>query len=50
MCFIRNLLLKSWYTLNSFKKEVNSVTENIDIEKDIVDKKDIKEESNEKNE
>ena len=37
-------------TLNSFQKEVNSVTENIDIEKDIVDKKNIKEESNEKNE
>ena len=37
-------------TLSSFQKEVNSVTENIDIEKDIVDKKDIKEESNEKNE
>ena len=37
-------------TLSSFQKEVNSVTENIDIEKDIVDKKNIKEESNEKNE
>ena len=37
-------------TLSSFQKEENSVTENIDIEKDIVDKKNIKEESNEKNE
>ena len=37
-------------TLSSFQREVNSVTENIDIEKDIVDKKNIKEESNEKNE
>ena len=37
-------------TLSSFQREVNSVTENIDIEKDIVDKKILKEESNEKNE
>ena len=37
-------------TLSNFQKEVNSVTENIDIEKDVVDKKNIKEESNEKNE
>ena len=35
-------------TLSSFQREVNSVTENIDIEKDIVDKKNIKEESNNK--
>ncbi len=33
-------------TLSSFQKEINSVTENIDIEKDIVDKKNIKDESN----
>tara|TARA_B100000902_G_scaffold352585_1_gene363420 strand:- start:735 stop:974 length:240 start_codon:yes stop_codon:yes gene_type:complete len=35
-------------TLSSFQREVNSVTENIDIEKDIDEKKDIKEESNNK--
>ena len=39
-------------TLSSFQREVNSVTENIDIEKeDISDKKKIKEENiNKKNE
>ena len=37
-------------TLSNFQKEVNSVTENIDIEKDVVDKKNIKQESNKKNE
>ena len=30
-------------TLSNFQREVNSVTENIDIEKDIIDKKNIKE-------
>ena len=35
-------------TLSSFQKEVNSVTENIEIEKDIDDKKDKKKESNNK--
>ena len=29
-------------TLSNFQKEVSSVTDNIDIEKDIIDKKDIK--------
>ncbi len=29
-------------TLSNFQKEVNSVTENINIEKEIVDKKNIK--------
>tara|TARA_B100001559_G_C16372282_1_gene562610 strand:- start:683 stop:922 length:240 start_codon:yes stop_codon:yes gene_type:complete len=33
-------------TLSNFQREVNSVTENIDIEKDIPNKKKIKEESN----
>ena len=28
-------------TLSNFQREVNSVTENIDIEKDIIDKKNI---------
>ena len=37
-------------TLSSFQREVNSVTENIDIEKDIVNKKDIKKENNKKDE
>jgi sec-independent protein translocase protein TatB len=38
-------------TLSSFQREVNSVTENIDIEKDLMDKKNIKEEKdNKKNE
>ena len=35
-------------TLSSFQREVNSVTENIDIEKDLVDKKNIKEEKDNK--
>ena len=35
-------------TLSSFQREVNSVTENIDIEKDIVNKKDIKKDNNKK--
>ena len=35
-------------TLSSFQREVNSVTENIDIEKDLVDKKNIKEEKDKK--
>ena len=35
-------------TLSSFQREVNSVTENIDIEKDIVIKKDIKKDNNKK--
>ena len=35
-------------TISSFQREVNSVTENIDIEKDIDDKKNIKEENNNK--
>ena len=30
-------------TLSSFQREVNSVSDNIDIEKDITDKKNIKE-------
>ena len=29
-------------TLSNFQREVSSVTDNIDIEKDIIDKKDIK--------
>ena len=37
-------------TLSSFQREVNSVTENIDIEKDIVIKKDIKKDNNKKDE
>ena len=37
-------------TLSSFQREVNSVTENIDIEKDIVNKKDIKKDNNKKDE
>ena len=37
-------------TLSSFQREVNSVTENIDIEKDIVNKKDIKKNNNKKDE
>ena len=37
-------------TLSSFQREVNSVTDNIDIEKDIVNKKDIKKENNKKDE
>ena len=35
-------------TLSSFQREVNSVTENIDLEKDVVDKKNIKKEKNNK--
>jgi sec-independent protein translocase protein TatB len=34
-------------TLSSFQKEVNSVTENIDLEKDIVHKEDSKKKENE---
>ena len=37
-------------TLSSFQREVNSVTESIDIEKDIVNKKDIKKDNNKKDE
>ena len=37
-------------TLSSFQREVNSVTENIDIEKDTINKKDIKKENNKKDE
>ena len=37
-------------TLSSFQREVNSVTENIDIEKDILNKKDIKKDNNKKDE
>ena len=33
-------------TLSNFQKEVNSVTENINIEKEIVDKKNIKKKNN----
>ena len=29
-------------TLSNFQREVSAVTDNIDIEKDIIDKKDIK--------
>ena len=36
--------------LSSYQREVNSVTENIDIEKDIVNKKDIKKDNNKKDE
>ncbi len=35
-------------TLSSFQREVNSVTENIDLEKDVVDKKNINKEKNNK--
>ena len=34
-------------TLSSFQREVNSVTENIDLEKDIVHKEDSKKKENE---
>ena len=37
-------------TLSSFQREVDSVTENIDIEKDIENKKDIKKDNNKKDE
>ena len=36
-------------TLNSFQREVNNVTENIDIEKNLEDQKDIKKQNNKKN-
>tara|TARA_B100001093_G_C26158504_1_gene730527 strand:+ start:314 stop:553 length:240 start_codon:yes stop_codon:yes gene_type:complete len=36
-------------TLSSFQREVNSVTENVDIEKEINDKENIKENNNTKN-
>tara|TARA_B100001093_G_C26609766_1_gene919645 strand:- start:296 stop:535 length:240 start_codon:yes stop_codon:yes gene_type:complete len=36
-------------TLSSFQKEVNSVTENIDVEKDINNEEDLKKENNNKN-
>ena len=35
-------------TLSNFQREVNSVSENIDIEKELDDKKKIKEENNNK--
>ena len=48
---IRSYFGKLKNTLSSFQREVNSVTENIDIEKDLMDKKNIKEEKdNKKNE
>ena len=37
-------------TLSNFQREVNSVTENIDIEKDIIDKKDIIKKDDKENE
>ena len=36
-------------TLNSFQREVNNVTENIDIEKNLEDQKDIKNQNNKQN-
>ena len=36
-------------TLSSFQKEVNAVTENIDVEKDINNQEDLKKENNNKN-
>ena len=36
-------------TLSSFQKEVNSVTENIDVEKDINNQEYLKKENNNKN-
>tara|TARA_B100000963_G_C22436869_1_gene584733 strand:+ start:496 stop:735 length:240 start_codon:yes stop_codon:yes gene_type:complete len=36
-------------TLSNFQREVNSVTENIDIEKDMINKKDNKKEKNTNN-
>ena len=36
-------------TLSSFQKEVNSVTENIDVENDINNQEDLKKENNNKN-
>ena len=35
-------------TLSSFQREVNSVTENIDIDNDLENQKDIKKENNKK--
>ena len=35
-------------TISNFQREVNSVSENIDIEKELDDKKKIKEENNNK--
>ena len=35
-------------TLSSFQREVNSVTDDIDIEKDIIDQSDIKKEEKQK--
>ena len=37
-------------TLSSFQREVSSVADEIDIEKDIVDKNDLKKENNKKDE
>ena len=37
-------------TLSNFQREVNSVTENIDIEKDIIDKKNIIKKDDKENE
>ena len=37
-------------TLSSFQREVNSVTENIDVDKDIDNKKDINKKNNKDNE
>ena len=36
-------------TLSSFQREVNSVTENIDIEKDLTDRENIQEKKNKTN-
>ena len=36
-------------TLNNFQREVNSVTDNINIEKDIIDQKDINKKKIKKN-
>ena len=36
-------------TLSNFQREVNSVTENIDIEKDLTDRENIKEKKNKTN-
>ena len=37
-------------TLSSFQREVNSVTENIDVDKDINNQKDINKKNNKENE
>ena len=37
-------------TLSSFQREISSVTEEIDLEKDIVDQKDLKKENKNKDE